>query len=134
MTVQEYKMEITELVRQFVNAVAEKEYGKLASIVRTESWCKPEETQEEGFLSFGNWLDQQLADWEEEEGRPFVVDHFEESCLDLDEEGFLQIGDGKCACPTYNPTNSGEPLDFWFEFETIVKEDGTLSVVFDINI
>ena len=50
MTKEEYKAKTTEIIKQFVNAVSDKEYAKLASIMRTESFCKDGETQEEGFL------------------------------------------------------------------------------------
>ncbi len=134
MTKEEYKAKTTEIIKQFVNAVADKEYKKLASIMRTESFCKDGETQEEGFLFFGKWLDEQLECWEEDYGHPFVVDHFQEKSLDLNEGEFFKSGDEYIASATYSPTSNGEQLDFWFEFDISIKEDNTLSVVFDVNI
>ena len=134
MTVQEYKEKMTEIVKQFVNAVADKEYAKLSSIMKTESFCNHGETQEEGFLYFGNWLDEQLECWEEDYGHPFVVDHFQEKSLDLNEGEIFKSGDEYLASATYSPTSNGEQLDFWFEFDIKIKEDNTLSVVFDLNI
>ena len=134
MTAQEARMTMTEQITQFVNAIAQKKYGKLASFAKTESWRQPGESQEAGFLSFGEWLEEQLASWEEEEGRPFAIDLFQAASLDLDEDGFLPSDNGKCAFATYQPTNAGEPLDLWFEFRGIENEDGTLSIQFDVNL
>lgn len=136
MTVQnyeEYKKQMTKLVREFVNAVAEKRYKKLASIAQTESWCKPGETQEDAFYSFGYWLEDQLSFWAEDEGRPFVVDHFNLECLDFGEEHPILSSDGTLFCATYQPTNAGEELEFWFELDGRLREDGTLFLVFDLN-
>lgn len=134
MTKEEYKAKTTEIIKQFVNAVADKEYAKLASIMRTESFCKDVETQEEGFLFFGKWLDEQLECWEEDYGHPFVVDHFQEKSLDLNEGEFFKSGNEYIETATYSPTSNGEQLDFWFEFDIYIKEDDTISVVFDLNI
>ena len=134
MTTEEYKRKVTEIVREFVNAVADKEYKKLASIMKTESFCSNGETQEEGFLFFGKWLDEQLAAWEEDYEHPFVVDHFQEKSLDLNEGKMFQSGDEIFAAATYSPTSNGELLDFWFEFDITIKNDDTLSMVFDVNI
>lgn len=130
---EEYKKQMIELVKEFVNAVAEKEYGKLHSIAWTESWCRDGETQEEGFLSFGTWLDDQLSLWAEDEGRPFVVDGFNIEYLDFGEENPVPSSDGTLFCATYQPTNTGEQLDFWFELDGKLREDGTLFLVFDLN-
>lgn len=81
MTTEEYKRKVTEIVRELVNAVTDKEQKKLASIMKTESFCSNGETQEEGFLFFEKWLDEQLAAQEEDYGHPFVVDHFRKNHL-----------------------------------------------------
>lgn len=134
MTAKEARANMTDLITQFVNAIAQKEYGTLASFAKTESWCQPGESQEEGFLSFGEWLEEQLAGWEEDEGRPFAIDPFQAASLDLDEDGFLPSNNGKHAFATYQLTNAGEPLDLWFEFRGMENEDGTLSILFDVNL
>lgn len=129
MTEQEFSIRVTELVKQIVDAIADKEYAKLASFAQiASSWVEPEQTQEEAFLALGEWLDEQLAMWEEDEEREFVVDHFSESCL-----GDIELEDNK-SFVTYNPTNSGEELDLWFEIIFEIGNNDQISAIFNVNI
>lgn len=129
MTEQEFIVKATKLVKQIVDAIADKEYAKMASFAQIDSsWVESEQTQEEAFLAFGVWLDEQLAMWEEDEQRKFVVDHFDESCLEdielINNRSFV----------TYNPTNSGEELDFWFEIIFEIENNEQIIATFNINI
>lgn len=74
---------------------------------------------------------EQLAMWEEDEGKKFVVDHFEKSCMENIHEERLEID--KRDMVSYNPTSFGEQLDFWFEIEFFI-ENGQIKAVFDVNI
>ena len=74
---------------------------------------------------------EQLAMWEEYEGKKFVVDHFEKSCMENIHEERLEIDKGDMV--SYNPTSFGEQLDFWFEIEFFI-ENGQIKAVFDVNI
>lgn len=129
MTEQEFITRATELVKQIVDAIADKEYAKLASFSQIDSsWIKPGQTQEEAFLAFGEWLDGQLAMWEEDEEREFVVDHFNKSCLDD-----IEL-EGNSSFVTYNPTNSGEELDFWFEISLEIGNNDQMVATLNVNI
>ena len=93
-----------------------------------------EPTPENACLGFGKWLVEQLALWEEDEGKKFIVDHFQKFCMtDIDDadEARLETNNWDMVC--YNPTSFGEQLDFWFEIELFI-ENGQLKAVFDINI
>lgn len=128
MTKQELKPKAAELVKRIINTIADREYAKLASFAQAApSWVEEGQTQEDGFLKFGEWLDDQLAVWEEYEEKTFVVDHFDETCLkDIkpENDGFFT---------TYWPTNSGEPLPFWFEIDFYVDKNDQISVSFNVN-
>lgn len=129
MTEQEFIVKATDLVKQIVDGIAEKEYAKLASFSKIESsWIEPGETQEDGFRTFGEWLDEQLAIWEEDEEWEFVVDHFEEKCLEE-----IELVDNK-SFVTYKPTNSGERLDLWFEIVFEVGKDEQITATLNVNI
>ena len=129
MTEQEFIVKATDLVKQIVDCIAEKEYVKLASFLKIESsWIEPGETQEDGFRTFGEWLDEQLAMWEEDEEREFVVDHFDEKCLEE-----IELVDNK-SFVTYNPTNSGEELDLWFEIDFEIDKDEQITATLNVNI
>ena len=129
MTEQEFAAKAAETVKQIVDAIAGKEYERIASFAQIDSsWMKPGQTQEEAFQAFGEWLDGQLAMWAEDEEREFVVDHFDESCLDD-----IELEEDK-SFVTYNPTNSGEELDFWFEIEFNMDKNEQISATFNVNI
>ena len=129
MTEQEFKTKATEIIKQIIDNIADKEYEKLASFSQNHSsWVEPGQTQEDAFLAFGEWLDEQLAMWEEDEERIFVVDHFDESCLeDIELEGDSSF-------VTYNPTNSGDELDLWFEIDLKVDKIEQILATFNVNI
>ena len=129
MTEQEFKAKALELIRTIVNYIADKKYAELALVAEiNSSWIKSGQTQEQAFLEFGKWLDEQLAMWEEYEERPFVIDHFDESCLDD-----IELEDNNTSFTTYNPTNSGEELDIWFEINFKAEENDKITAVFNVN-
>ncbi|MDE6732547.1 MAG: hypothetical protein K2J77_06695 [Oscillospiraceae bacterium] len=127
---QEFIKQATELVEKIVNNIADKKYAKLASIAKIDdSWIDEGQTQEQAFLGFGKWLDEQLAMWAEDEEREFVIDHFDESCLEE-----IEPEDDNRAFVTYNPTNSGEELDLWFEIDLKVEENDRITATLNVNL
>ena len=131
----EFKTKAQELIKLMVDTIADKEYTKLvSSIPPKSSWASfidTEQTSENACLGFGKWLVEQLAMWEEDEGKKFVVDHFERSCMENIHEERLEID--KRDIVSYKPTSFGEQLDFWFEIEFFI-ENGQIKAVFDVNI
>lgn len=129
MTEQEFKTKATELVKSIVNNIADKKYDELAAVAQIHSsWVESGQTQEQAFLEFGKWLDEQLAMWAEDEEKEFVVDRFDEACLDD-----IELEEDNTSFTTYNPTNSGEELDFWFEIDFKVEENGQITATFNVN-
>lgn len=129
MTEQEFKTRATELVKSIVNNIADKKYDELAAVAEiNSSWIKEGQTKEQAFLEFGKWLDEQLAMWAEDEEKEFVVDRFDEACLDD-----IELEEDNTSFTTYNPTNSGEELDFWFEIDFKVEENGQITATFNVN-
>ncbi len=129
MTEWEFKTKAAGLVKSIVNNIAAKKYTELAYFARIDpSWVKPGQTQEQAFSDFGEWLDGQLSMWEEDEERKFVVDGFDESCLDD-----IELDEDNTSFTTYNPTNSGEELDIWFEIKFGLDENGQITATFNVN-
>ena len=131
----EFESKAEVLIKLMVDTIADKEYAKLASSIPPKlSWASyidAEQTLENACLGFGKWLVEQLAMWEEDEGKKFVVDHFEKSCMEnIHEERFET---DKRVIVSYSPTSFGEQLDFWFEIEFFI-ENGQIKAVFDVNI
>lgn len=124
-----------ELIQLMVDTIANKEYAKLVSSIPPKlSWASyidAEPTAENACLGFGTWLGEQLAMWEEDEDKTFVVDPFKKSCMEDIHEARLEKERRDMVC--YNPTSFGEPLDFWFEIELFI-EDERLKAEFDVNI
>lgn len=130
MTEQEFTIKAAELVKSIINKIADKKYAELASVAQiNSSWVKPGQTQEQAFLEFGKWLDEQLAMWAEDEEREFVIDRFDESCLEE-----IEPEDDNRAFVTYNPTNSGEELDLWFEIDIKAEENERMTAAFNVNL
>ena len=129
----ELKSKAQELIKLMVDTIADKEYAKLIfSIPPKLSWAMDAEpTPEHAYLGFGKWLDEQLAMWEEDYDKEFVVDHFNRCCMEGIDE--LNLETNNRVIVSYNPTSLGEPLDFWFEIEFFV-ENGQIAAVFDVNI
>lgn len=71
MTEQKFKAKAAELIKLMVDTIADKEYKKLVSSISPKpSWSSfidAESTPENDCLGFGEWLDGQLAMWEENE-------------------------------------------------------------------
>lgn len=131
MTEQKFKAKAAELIKLMVDTIADKEYKKLVSSIPPKpSWSSfidAESTPENDCLGFGEWLDGQLAMWEKDEDKKFVVDHFNESCLDE-----IELEDDNTSFVNYRPTSFGEELDFWFEIEFEVKGEYIIAI-FDVN-
>lgn len=129
MTEQEFKTRATELVKSIVNNIADKKYDELAAVAEiNSSWIKEGQTKEQAFLEFGKWLDEQLAMWAEDEEREFVIDRFDEACLDD-----IELEEDNTSFTTYNPTNSGEELDLWFEIAFKIEENGQITATLNVN-
>lgn len=129
MTDREFKSKATELVKVIINNIADKKYGELASVAEiNSSWIESGQTQEQAFAEFGEWLDGQLATWEEDEEKPFVVDRFDKACLDD-----IELEEDNTSFATYNPTSFGEPLDFWFEIAFKLGEDDGITATLNVN-
>ncbi len=132
MTEHEFKAKATELIKLMIDTIADKEYTKLVSIIPPKSsWASfhdAEPTPENVCLGFGEWLDGQLAMWEEDEDKKFVVDHFNESCI-----GKIELENDNTSFVTYSPTSLGEELDLWFEIDFEIKGD-QITAIFDVNI
>lgn len=127
---QEFTIKATELVKSIINNIADKKYAELASVAQiNSSWVKSGQTQEQAFAEFGKWLDEQLAMWAEDEEREFVIDRFDESCLEE-----IEPEDDNRAFVTYNPTNSGEELDLWFEIDIKAEENERMTATFNVNL
>lgn len=86
---------------------------------------------QQAFAQFGEWLNEQLAMWEEEEERPFKIDYFEESCIE-DMEDFAE--NQTYAMATYLPTNAGERLDLWFEIAFSIENNGEITAELNVNV
>ena len=69
----EFKSKAQELIELMVDTIADKEYAKLVSSIPPKlswaSYIKAEPTPENACLGFGKWLVEQLALWEEDEGK-----------------------------------------------------------------
>lgn len=129
MTEQEFKTRATELVKSIINNIADKKYDELAAVAEiNSSWIKEGQTKEQAFLEFGKWLDEQLAMWAEDEEREFVIDRFDEACLDD-----IELEEDNTSFTTYNPTNSGEELDLWFEIAFKIEENGQITATLNVN-
>ena len=124
-----------ELIQLMVDTIADKAYANLVfSIPPKLSWASyinEEPTAENACLGFGKWLAEQLALWEQDEDKKFVVDHFKKSCMEDINEERLEMD--KREMVSYHPTSFGEPLDFWFEIEFFMG-NGQIRAVFDVNL
>ena len=81
-----FKTKAQELIQLMVDTIADKEYVKLVSSIPPKlSWASyidAEPTSENACLGLEKWMVEQLAMWEEDEDKKFVVDHFKKSCMD----------------------------------------------------
>lgn len=123
MTQQEFNAKATELIKEMVNAIADKDFPRLAASIPPKlAWAGQmgaDKTVENACLGFGKWLEEQLALWEEYNGQKYdEIDALNEKGVSFN---------------TYNPASFGEQLDFWFEMEFQVKNE-QISAVFDVNI
>ena len=119
----------TERVKSIIDLISKEEFDKLSSVTLIESsWCGNGGTQEDGINEFAEWLREQFELWKEDFDKDFVVDPFDEKCLDLGDfvnERYFAV---------YNPTSRGEGIDFWFEIKMWLNEKDELISEFNINI
>lgn len=129
MTEEQLAADAKERVRSIINFISQGEFDKLSSVTLiASSWCGKGSTQEDGIKAFENWLKELFEAWEEDFDQKYVVDPFDEACLDLGE-----FANGQYFA-TYNPTSHGEELDFWFEIKLRLNEKDELISEFNVNI
>ena len=118
-----------ERVKAIIDLISQGEFDKLSSVTLiASSWCNDSGTQEGGMQEFAEWLREQFELWKEDFDKEFVVDPFDEKCLDLGDfvnERYFAV---------YNPTSHGEEIDFWFEIKIWLNEKDELISEFNVNI
>lgn len=123
------EQEVKKRIASFINALARKEVDQLAQLVSIAPVYLDEgETVTQHLLDMSNWIEEQLALWAEDEGHPFVIDAYHEDQLDWD---FHSLEDNAI---TYRPTSFGEELDFWFDIELALTDDGQPLVYVMLNL
>ena len=127
MTEEQLEAAAKERVKSIINYIAQEEFDKLPSVTLIEnSWCEGGD-QKDGINAFKGWLKEQFELWEEDFDKKFVVDPFDENCLDLGD-----LVNGRYFA-VYNPTSHGEEIDFWFEIKLYLKNNELISE-FNINV
>lgn len=123
------EQEVKKRIASFINALARKDGDQLVQAVSiAPAWLKSGETPAHYLLDMSNWIEEQLALWAEDEGHPFVIDAYHEDQLDWD---FQSLEDNAI---TYRPTSFGEELDFWFDIELALTDDGQPLVYVMLNV
>lgn len=129
MTEEQFAANAKEKVKSIINYISGGDFSKLSSVTLiASSWCNDSGTQEGGIKEFAEWLREQFELWKEDFDKDFVVDPFDEKCLDLGDfvnERYFAV---------YNPTSRGEGIDFWFEIKMWLNEKDELISEFNINI
>ncbi len=126
---QEFEEKAMVMIKTMVDTIANKEYDMLIfSIPPDISWADGENTIENACVGFGEWLDDQLAMWEEYYEKVFIVDAFNETSLDE-----ISLNQDNTSFVCYQPTSNGEELDLWFEIKFEVNGDDIIAR-FDVNI
>ena len=132
MTDEQLEAAAKERVKAIIDYISRGEFDKLTSVTLiASSWCNDGDkvgTQEDGIKEFAEWLKEQFELWKEEYDKDFVVDPLDEACLDLGDF----VNDRYFA--VYNPTSSGEGIDFWFEIKLWLNEKDELISEFNINV
>ena len=128
MTEEQLETAAKERIKAIIDYISRGEFDKLSSVTLIEdSWCD-DGTQEDGINAFKEWLKEQFALWEEDFDKKFVVDPFDEACLDLGDfvnERYFAV---------YNPTSHGKEIDFWFEIKLYLNDNNELVSKFNINV
>ena len=125
MTKQQFKDKVIENVTQIVNYIANHEYAKLHTVTNIKTSLYGDEVTLE---MIGGWLDEQLKICSEYENKEFVIDAFEEEYFKI-----LELKDNK-AFAYFNPHSHHEELDFVFEFDFIMDDNGNITSEFSVNI
>lgn len=129
MTDEQLESAAKERVKSIINYISGEEFDKLSSVTLiNSSWCDEGKPQEDGIKEFAEWLKEQFKLWEEDYGQKYVVDPFDEACLDLGD-----FVNGRYFA-VYNPTSHGEGIDFWFEIKLHLNESSELISEFNINV
>lgn len=129
MTQREFEIIASAKVKEIVNCISWGEYDKLSTVALISNyWCFDGKNQAEGISEFAEWLQGQLELWSEEDEKEYVIDLFDEAYLQFDKL------ENNYSFATYTAASHGEALDFWFEFELSLDENGQLTAVFNVNI
>lgn len=135
---EEFRAVVRETVKALIDSIAAGEYDKIPNNVDIdESWYSDGMTREEALAEFKDWLEGQLAFWNEKYDADYVFDAFRDESLNRDEWGeWIEDEDGseEQDFVEYQPTSHGEDIDFWFEIN--IKNEGgdKPRFVFNINI
>ena len=126
-----FKACITDVVKEVVNCISDKNYEGACQVACVDDeWLEEDDTQEEGMSRFEEWLEEQLEQWSDDIGEEFVIDPFDEEYLEID----FDKDDDSCAFATYTPTSDEEDLDLWFEFRCVAdEEEEKVQVKFTVN-
>ena len=126
---EQLEVRAAERVKAIIDLISQGEFDKLSSVTLiASSWCSDSGTQEGGIKEFAEWLREQFELWKEDFDKDFIVDPFDEACLDLGDfvnERYFAV---------YNPTSHGEGIDFWFEIKLWLNEKDELISEFNINV
>ena len=126
---EQLEVKAKERVKAIIDLISKEEFDKLSSVTLiANSWCNDSGTQEGGIKEFAEWLREQFELWKEDFDKEFVVDPFDEKCLDLGDfvnERYFAV---------YNPTSHGEEIDLRFEIKMWLNEKDELISEFNINI
>lgn len=126
---EQLEVKAKERVKSIIDLISQGKFDKLSSVTLiASSWCNDSGTQEGGIKEFAEWLREQFELWKEDFDKDFVVDPFDDACLDLGDF----VNDRYFA--VYNPTSNGEEIDFWFEIKLWLNEKDELISEFNVNV
>lgn len=135
---EEFRAVVRETVKALIDSIAAGEYDKIPDNVDIdESWYSDGMTREEALAEFKDWLEGQLAFWNEKYDADYVFDAFRDESLNRDEWGeWIEDEDGseEQDFVEYQPTSHGEDIDFWFEINIENEGGDKPRFVFNINI
>lgn len=128
--------QLTELVRQTVNAIADDEYEKLEGLLElNSSWYSEDGTMQDAIEEFRTAIQSNYEGWAEDTGKEYRIDRFNpdnlmEECSDSARE-LLESGS---TILSYDlKTTDDDPDYFFMEFDCSLA-DGTVHAVLDLNV
>lgn len=130
MDTQQFYEKAARRAEQIINLIAGREYDKLPAVTGSIylGWGERRPAEEE-LANLTKWIDAQLKLLSEDEGREYVIDPFKAQYFRI-----MGDGDTEKTCATYDPRSHGEQLDFWFEFEFSLGEDGEVVSEIAVNV